>query len=163
MKKPNGDRKGQDITFKLWILFFSFLVKDTSTLLSGFNKISSNITNFSLCKLIKFFPSIWPCSTKCYSNYGYLETAVGASSSKHAFLKTSQYSQENNCAEVPFLKKIVGLRPATVLKKEALTRVFYCEFCEIFKNTHFYRTPLLLLSINWGVHSFSVCFLESSI
>ena len=27
------------------------------------------------------------------------------------------------------------------LKKETLTQVFSCEFCEIFKNTFFYRTP----------------------
>ena len=33
--------------------------------------------------------------------------------------------------------KVVGLRAATLLKKEALTQVFSCEFCEISKNTLF--------------------------
>ena len=27
------------------------------------------------------------------------------------------------------------------VKKETLAQVFYCEFCEIFKNTFFYITP----------------------
>ena len=29
------------------------------------------------------------------------------------------------------------------IKKETLTQVFSCEFCESFKNTFFYRTPLV--------------------
>ena len=35
-----------------------------------------------------------------------------------------------------FLKKVAGLRPATLFKK-ALAQVFSCEFCEISKNTFF--------------------------
>ena len=31
-------------------------------------------------------------------------------------------------------------------KKEALTQVFSCEFCEISKNTFFHKTPLLAAS-----------------
>ena len=30
--------------------------------------------------------------------------------------------------------------PATLVKKETLTQVFFCEFCEIFKNIFFYVT-----------------------
>ena len=44
----------------------------------------------------------------------------------------SQKSQENTCASVSFLNFI---------KKETLTQVFSCEFCEIFENNFFYRTP----------------------
>ena len=33
--------------------------------------------------------------------------------------------------------------PATLLKKETLAQVFSCEFCEISKNTFYYRTPLV--------------------
>ena len=40
-----------------------------------------------------------------------------------------------------FLNKVVGFRPATLLKKR-LWRMFSCEFCQIFKNTFFYRTSL---------------------
>ena len=40
-----------------------------------------------------------------------------------------------------------GVRaPATLLKKETLAQVFSCEFCEIFKNIFFYRTPLVAAS-----------------
>ena len=34
-----------------------------------------------------------------------------------------------------------GLRPANFIKKEALAQVFSGEYCEISKNTSFYRTP----------------------
>ena len=34
------------------------------------------------------------------------------------------------------------------IKKEALAQVFSCEFCEISKNTFFYRTPLVAASEN---------------
>ena len=37
----------------------------------------------------------------------------------------------------PSFSKIAGLRPATLLKKEALEQMFSCEFCEISKNTFF--------------------------
>ena len=33
------------------------------------------------------------------------------------------------------------------IKKETLAQVFSCEFCEISKNTFFYRTPLVATSV----------------
>ena len=39
--------------------------------------------------------------------------------------------------------KVTGLRPPTILKKEALAHAFSCEFWEIFKSTIFYRAPLV--------------------
>ena len=47
------------------------------------------------------------------------------------FLEILQNSQENTCVRVSFLIKL------QVLKKETLTQVFSCEFCEISKNTFF--------------------------
>ena len=44
------------------------------------------------------------------------------------FLKILQNSQENTCARVPFLIKLLA-------KKEAQIQVSFLEFCEIFKNT----------------------------
>ena len=32
------------------------------------------------------------------------------------------------------------------IKKKALAQVFSCEFCEIYKNTFYYRTPLVAAS-----------------
>ena len=51
-------------------------------------------------------------------------------------LKFSQNSQENTCAAVLFS---ISLSPqaCNFIKKETLKRVFFCEFCEIFKNTYF--------------------------
>ena len=45
-----------------------------------------------------------------------------------------------------FYNKGVGLRPATLLKKETLAKVFSCEFCGISKNTFLHRTPLVTAS-----------------
>ena len=61
---------------------------------------------------------------------------------KKLFLKISQNSQESTCARVSFLA-------CNFIKKEALTQVFPCEFCEIFKNTFFYRTPPVADSVNF--------------
>ena len=42
--------------------------------------------------------------------------------------------------------QIIGLGPATLLRKKTLAQVFSCEFCEICKNTFYYRTPLVAAS-----------------
>ena len=51
---------------------------------------------------------------------------------------------------IPVLKSlfnnVVGLQDCNFIKKEIPTQVFSCEFCEIFKNTFFYRTPLVASS-----------------
>ena len=67
-----------------------------------------------------------------------------------------------------FLNKIVGLRPATLIKKRLWHRVsflskffiwiflnfsFLSEFCEISKNTFFDRTPQVAVSV---CHTFSI-------
>ena len=40
------------------------------------------------------------------------------------------------------------------IKKDTLAQVFSCEFCEIYKNTFYYRTPLVAASgvlINFAI------------
>ena len=51
------------------------------------------------------------------------EAVVKRCSVKNVFLEISQNSQENTCA-----------------------KVFFCEFCEICKNTFYYRTLLVAAS-----------------
>ena len=55
---------------------------------------------------------------------------------RKVFLEILQNSQENTCSRVSFL---IELQASTcnVIKKETLTQMFFCEFCEIFKNTFF--------------------------
>ena len=55
------------------------------------------------------------------------------------FLKISQNSPEKIFGRVSFLK--FQTSACSFIKKEALAQVFFCEFCEIFKDTFFYRTP----------------------
>ena len=38
-----------------------------------------------------------------------------------------------------FFNKVAGLRAASLLKKETLAQVFFCEFCEISKSTFYYK------------------------
>ena len=61
------------------------------------------------------------------------------------FLEISQNSQENICTRVSFLIK---LQVCNLIKKETVAQVFSCEFCEISKNTFFYKTPLVAASEN---------------
>ena len=61
------------------------------------------------------------------------------------FLETLQNSQEDTCARVSFLIKLQA-EACNFIKGEALAQVFYCEFCEISKNTFSYRTPLVIAS-----------------
>ena len=46
--------------------------------------------------------------------------------------------------------------PATFIKTEALAQVFYCEFCEISKNTFLHRTPVVVASAS--IYLFKVCW-----
>ena len=76
----------------------------------------------------------WPC-----------RSSQQRCSVKKVFMKISQNSQENTCARASFLIKL-QVEACNFIKKETLTQVFSCEFCEIFKNTFSYRTPSVAVS-----------------
>ena len=57
----------------------------------------------------------------------------------------TKFTRKIKC-EGLFFNKIAGSRPPTLLKKETLAQMFSCEFCEIYKNTYFYRTPPVVAS-----------------
>ena len=42
-----------------------------------------------------------------------------------------------------YLKRDSGTGACNFIKKETLAQVFSCEFCEIYKDNFFYRTPLV--------------------
>ena len=62
------------------------------------------------------------------------QAVVQGCSVKMLFLGISQNSQENTCARVSVLIKILA-EACNFLKTEALAQVFSCEFCEISKKT----------------------------
>ena len=70
-------------------------------------------------------------------------------SAKKVLLKILQNLQENDCVTVSSLKKL-QVKANKFIKKETLTQVLLCEFCDIFKNTVSYRTPLLAASVALG-------------
>ena len=57
---------------------------------------------------------------------------------KDALENFTKFTGKHLCQSL-FFNKVPGITPATLLKKR-LAQVFSCEFCEIFKNTFFYRT-----------------------
>ena len=59
------------------------------------------------------------------------------------FLKIWSNSQENACL---FLTKNRKKETSSFIKKNPLAQEFSCEFCQIFKNTFFHRTPLVAAS-----------------
>ena len=65
-----------------------------------------------------------------------IEAVAQRCSVKKVFSEILQSSQENTCARVSFLIKLLSL-----LKKETLAQMLSCEVCKIFKNTFSYRTP----------------------
>ena len=83
-----------------------------------------------------------------YWNLVISEAVVHRCSAKKVFLKISQNKQENTCSRVYFLIKLAY----NFIKKETLEQVFSCEFSEIFKNTYFYKTPLVAASVIWISH-----------
>ena len=70
------------------------------------------------------------------------EAVTQRCSVKKASLEILQNSQENTCVRVSFLIKLQA-SVCNFIKKETLAQVFFCEFCEISKNTFFHGTPLV--------------------
>ena len=81
------------------------------------------------------------------SNIESIEAVVQRCSAKKVFLEVSQNIQEITCARVSFLK-------------ETLAQVFFCECCEISKNTFLHRTPLVAPSKSILALTFSFTFFK---
>ena len=62
------------------------------------------------------------------------------------FLKILQSLQENTCARVSFLIKLLA-EACNLIKKETLAQLFSCELSEILKTT-FFKERLLWLPLN---------------
>ena len=56
-----------------------------------------------------------------------------------------QKSQENTCVGVSYLVKLQST--CNFIKKETPTQALPCEFCKIFMNNFFYRTPPIAASV----------------
>ena len=60
----------------------------------------------------------------------------------------AKFTGKHLCQRLVF-NKVAGLKLQTCnfIKKEALAHVVFCEYCEISKNTFFYRTPPVAASV----------------
>ena len=64
----------------------------------------------------------------------------------NVFNYLSYLSYTRNSHPAVFCEKGV-LQACNFIEKETLAQLFSCEFCEISKNTFFYRTPLVAASV----------------
>ena len=69
---------------------------------------------------------------------------------KKAFPKILQKSLENACDTVSFLIMLQA-KTCNFIKKETLSQVLFCEFCEIVKNT-FFIEHLRWLLLKWSAN-----------
>ena len=51
----------------------------------------------------------------------------------------------------PLFNNIRGLQPCNFIKKKTPTQVFWCEYCKIFKDRFFDRTPVVTALILWTI------------
>ena len=74
--------------------------------------------------------------------------------SKKVFLNISQNPQENTCTRGPILIKLQAWA-CNLSKKNALAQVFFCEFCEIFKNLFFTEPRATASGFFYSFHCFA--------
>ena len=56
--------------------------------------------------------------------------------------------------------EVFNCRPqaCNFIEKETLAQVFSCEICEIFKNTFFYKTPLVAaFELSYDLYDLMIC------
>ena len=116
-----------------------------SLFLKSLQDFIQKVTNkvFS-CEVWEIFNNIFLQNTSCDC----FCTSSGGCSSKKGVVEISQNSQKNTCARVFFWIKLHA-QACNFIKKENLAQVFFCEFCEISKNTLSYRTPPVTASIGY--------------
>ena len=101
---------------------------------------------FNVKKIKKyFFKSSSSLSQKIHIIRKYINTKIFRSSHRSCsvrkcVLKNFTIFTGKHLCQSLFFNKVAGLRLATLLKL-TLAQVFSCEFCEISKNTLFYRKP----------------------
>ena len=65
---------------------------------------------------------------------------------KEVLKNFAKFTGKHLCQSL-FFDKVYRPETYNVIKKETLAQVFSFEFCEIFKNTFFYRTALVAASV----------------
>ena len=83
---------------------------------------------------------------------GFQKQYLGGVLLRKVFLEILQISQENTCARVSFLIKLLP-EACNFIKNETLAQVFSCEFCVISNNTFFIE------HLRWLLLKFSIFFL----
>ena len=124
---------------------------------SAFREKTDNCENFKRKRLNKgnfFFRNSKVCNRMASSKKQERTEAVAwRFSVKKVFLEILQNSQESNCARV-----LLPLA-CNFINKETLAQVFSNEFCEISKNTFYYRTHRVATSVKKERKFFKLAFI----
>ena len=90
----------------------------------------------------------------------HLESATRDVLCRKVFLKISQNSQEKPVPESLFNE--ATSKACNFIKKETMTQVFSCKYCETYKNSFFYRTPRrwMLLNVASYYSDFSMTYVN---
>ena len=73
--------------------------------------------------------------------------------------KKKEQAVARGCSLKPvFVEILENSQESNFIKKEAVAQVFSCKFYEIFKNTFYYRTPLVAASVKKERKFFKLAF-----
>ena len=118
------------------------------------NKFESICSNLYTRKFLPLFPSIY--------NMKFFFTRILRSSCPEVFCKKGVLENfakviEKHLRQSLFFNEVAGLPVCNFIKKETLTLVFSCEFCQISKNTFFIEhlrwMPLdIPQTFNWKIN-----------
>ena len=86
-------------------------------------------------------------SHQSLSWWSWFRSSYQRCSFKKGVLKNFTKLTGKHLCQCLFFNKVAGA--CNFIKKETLAQVFSCQFCEIFKNTFFKRTPLVAASEPW--------------
>ena len=116
--------------------------------------ISNSASQFAVEKINKNFIDLhnWGkvaifLLTKCFNMYYEQKQSPRRVLWKGVLRNFAKFTGKHLCQSI-FFNKVAGA--CNFIKKETLAQVFSCEFCEISKNTFFYRTPLVAAFL-WGI------------
>ena len=99
----------------------------------------------------------WTSPTKVLSSLSQLifRSCHQRCSIKKGVLKNFAKFTGKHVCQSPLFNQVAGLRPATLQKERLWHRCFFCELCEIFKNT-FFTEHLWTTLVLWGGDCFNV-------
>ena len=135
-----------------WVFFCVWFSRKIFLMLSSINE-----TNFivRLPLLLEILSNICVVIISCrVCDVKYRSSVLEVFCEKGVLRNFAKFTGKHLCQSL-FFNKVAG-GACNIIKKETLVQVFSCEFCEISKNTFFYRTALVAALANIWNFSFLI-------